>query len=120
MPIVDVLIVGPCKALDEDELAQPLADALGRVLGAGEGTVWVRVNMLPAARYAENGLAVPQPPVFVEVLHYALPDPGQLQIQARALADAVAAVLDRPVESVHVEYQPPGKGRVAFGGELVR
>lgn len=120
MPIIDVLMVGPCGPRGEDELAPPLADALGRVLGAAAGRVWVRVHLLPAARYAENATAVPVQPVFVQVLHHELPDAGELQRQARALADTVAAVLQRPVESVHVEYQPPGRGRVAFGGKLLR
>ncbi len=119
MPIVDVLIVGPCTARSESDLAQSLANALGIVLGAGEGKVWVRVQSLPTTRYAENAPAVQVPPVFLEILHYELPNPTELQSQARAVADSVAAVLERPSDSVHVEYKPPGKGRVAFGGKLV-
>jgi phenylpyruvate tautomerase PptA (4-oxalocrotonate tautomerase family) len=102
MPIVDVIIVGPCNARSESELAQSLADAVGTVLGAGEGRAWVRVQSLPTTQYAENASAVQVPPVFLEILHYELPNPTELQSQARAIADSVAAVLERPSDSVHV------------------
>lgn len=119
MPIVDVLIVGSCAVHGESELPQSLANALGTVLCAGEGKVWVRVQSLPTTRYAENSATVQVPPVFVEILHYELPGRAELQSQARAIAESVATVLERPSDSVHVEYKPPGKGRVAFGGKLV-
>lgn len=42
-----------------------------------------------------------------------------LASEAAALASAIAQVTGRAVEHVHLIYEPPGRGRVAFGGELL-
>jgi hypothetical protein len=55
----------------------------------------------------------------VQVLHADTPDQGSRIQEAKALAEAVAACLGRQVQRVHIEYEPDGRGRVAFGGKLV-
>ncbi len=102
-------------------LAQSLADSLGEVFRAEPGRVWVRLERIDRGHYAENGCVVGdgELPVFVRVLHARLPGTGELAIEARSIAERVAAVLERPADRVHVEYAPPGAGRVAFGGRLV-
>jgi len=81
----------------------------------------VRMTELPNERYAENGTTVEDNdlPVFVHVLHADWPEEDIRFKEAEALAVAVAASLGRQVEHVHIEYAPPGRGRVAFGGKLV-
>lgn len=121
MPIVDVRPV----VTDAHELpagaAQILADAIAQALGAKTGRVWVRLSELPRDKYAENGGAVADNdlPVFVSVLLADWPRDDDKVQQAGELAAAVAASLGRHVERVHIEYAPPGRGRVAFGGNLV-
>ena len=121
MPIVDVHpVVSASRKLPENA-AQTLADSISRVLNARRGRVWVRVTELPAGQYAENGatLADNDLPVFVRVLHADSPEEDTRGKEAAALAASVAACLGRQVEQVHIEYAPPGRGRIAFGGKLV-
>jgi hypothetical protein len=117
MPILDVLLVADSVP---PGLAQAAADAAGGVLNAAPGRVWVRVQALPVAHYAENGVAAPEPsPAFVTVLHARPPEGAARSGEARALAEALAPVLQRPPERVHIEYAAAGAGRIAFGGRLV-
>jgi phenylpyruvate tautomerase PptA (4-oxalocrotonate tautomerase family) len=122
MPIIDVELVVGERATTRAGLAQRLADAAARVLGAPPGRVWVRLRELPAGNYAENAvdLAAADLPAFVTVLHAKPPTGPALAEEATALGIAVAGCLGVPPERVHVEYAPPGSGRVAFGGALVR
>jgi hypothetical protein len=39
-------------------------------------------------------------------------------VEALALAHALAPLLARPPDRVHLIYEPPAAGRVAFGGRL--
>jgi phenylpyruvate tautomerase PptA (4-oxalocrotonate tautomerase family) len=121
MPIVDVRTVVSDLHRPPADAAQVLADSIARVLNAKTGRVWVRLSELPKGEYAENGEAVDDSnlPVFVSVLHADWPTEDARVQQARELAVAVAASLGRQVERVHIEYAPPGRGRVAFGGKLV-
>jgi phenylpyruvate tautomerase PptA (4-oxalocrotonate tautomerase family) len=120
MPIIDVqIVVGEGTSVPAGT-AQVLADRLAAVLAAPPGRLWVRVTRIPADSYAENGQPVAALPVFLRVLHADLPPSEALSAQSRSIADAVATCLDRPRDCVHVEYAPAGRGRVAFGGELVR
>ena len=121
MPIVDVQLVGDAPGHPEPPLAASIAEALAAVLGSPPGRLWVRLAVLPAAAYAENGTvrAAGPGPVFVRVLHADLPAPEALAREARAMAEAVALCVACPAERVHVEYAPPGRGRVAFGGQLL-
>ena len=121
MPILDIEPVLDAHAAVDPTLAQRLADAAAAVFGQAPGRVWVRLRPLPAAQYAENGVAVAPTglPVFVTVLHAHPPQRETLVAEVLALTRAVAACLGRPPAQVHVQYAGPGAGRQAFGGTLV-
>ncbi len=117
MPILEVRIVGDSAAPD---LAQRIADAAAAVLGSPPRGTWVLLDVVPAARHAENGGAEPGvAPVFVRVLLKDGPPRDGLADQVAALTRAVAASCGRPAENVHLVYEPAAAGRVAFGGNLV-
>ena len=123
MPILDIEVVqadgAPALAAG---LAQILADAAGRSLGAAPGRTWVRLPSLPASHYAKSEGAVPagELPAFVTLLHARPPQGETLADEVRALTLALAVCLGRAPERVHLQYAPPGAGHQAFGGELVR
>jgi phenylpyruvate tautomerase PptA (4-oxalocrotonate tautomerase family) len=115
MPVIDVLLVkeGPSPA----GLAPAIADAIGRAIDAPAGRVWVRLHFLPSEQYAENdGPIADELPVFVSILEARPPSGDALAARVKAVTLAVAGAVSRPVERVHVEFAPPGSGRVAFGG----
>ena len=121
MPILDVTLVLRDPSRPRSGLAAAMADAAGAVFGAPPGRVWVRLAVLPATDYAENGVApdaLPTP-VFVTVLHARPPQGDALAAQARALSSALGAAAGCASEQVHIVYAPAGAGRVAFGGRLV-
>lgn len=120
MPVVDVLVVGADAAAVEPGLASALANHIAAVLGAPPGRVWVRCQILSAEHYAENAQGPADLPAFLKILHAELPPPDALAAEASELARVVAACLKRPVERIHIEYAPAGRGRVAFGGQLLR
>ncbi len=117
MPILEVEIVGAPET--SDGLAARIAVAAGEALDKPGGT-WVRLRRLEPADYAESDGGPPAgvAPVFVRVLERAAPD--DLDARVERLTDAVAAACGRPAENVHVLYEPPAAGRMAFGGRLVR
>lgn len=123
MPIVNIQLV---VAEDEERYApaivQGLADSLGEVFDADAGTTWIKMMYLDRRDYAENQARIPETvrPTFVEVLRRSLPEEDRRASEAQRIAAAVARVLSRPSENVHVIYLPAGAGRVAFGGNLVR
>lgn len=121
MPIADVMIVSATAADGSPAWAQAVADAIGSALHAAPGRVWVRLQWLPASLYAENGPppGVTELPVFVTLLHASPPSGAALAAEVQAVTGAIAAAVGRPAERVHIEYAPPGAGRVAFGGTLV-
>lgn len=117
MPILRVEVVGD-PAADRAGLASRLAAAAGDVLASPPQGTWVRVSVLPAGDYAENGGGPPGDlPVFVHVTKRSLG--GGIEGEARALAEAIGRVCERDPDRVHVIYEPAGAGRVAFGGRLV-
>jgi phenylpyruvate tautomerase PptA (4-oxalocrotonate tautomerase family) len=118
MPIVDVELVADRVPAG---MAQTLADAAGEALGAPAGTTWVRLRALPPPCYAESGATVPKDalPVFVTVTKRDLPDRPRLVQEVDALTQAIARIVGRPPQRVHVEYAPVAAGRLAFGGKLV-
>lgn len=118
MPIVDVEIVSR-DAIVPLGLASKLADAIGGALGAPIGSTWVRVRAIDADRYAESGGQSAIKPVFVSILRRTLPDPAARATMSRAIATLVGDLMGRSSENVHVIWEPPGAGRVAFGGELL-
>lgn len=121
MPIVDIRPVVGRRDQVPAGITKAVADAIGRVLHAAPGRVWVRYAEISDQHYAENGAEIETAdlPVFVTVLHSVGPEGSARAEEARALTQAVATCFGRPVERVHLEYAPPGRGRVAFGGKLV-
>jgi phenylpyruvate tautomerase PptA (4-oxalocrotonate tautomerase family) len=118
MPILEIEIVGEPGA-ERAGLAQRLADAAGRALGSRPRGTWVRLWWLPHDHYAENGGEDGPRPVFVSVIERDVPPPPELAPRVRALTRAIAEACGRPDENVHVLYQAPARGRMAFGGALV-
>ncbi|CAG0949424.1 hypothetical protein BURK2_00102 [Burkholderiales bacterium] len=121
MPIVDVEVVVSPPGLLPADLAERLADALGEVFGAEPGHVWLRLRVLPQARYAENATMVggAELPVFVDLLLADPPSGDARARQAAAVAVAVAQTCGRAAERVHIVYAPAAAGRIAFGGVLL-
>ena len=119
MPILDIEIVSEFEI--DYGLALKVADACAPVLGAETGQVWVKIRRVTRETYAENGRGDPCPdqPLFVTVTKGELQDIEELRKEAKALTEAVAKECNRPVESVHVIYEPSAKGRIAFSGKLV-
>ena len=122
MPIVDVQAVVANSAELPENAATAIAEALAELFKASPGKVWVRLGVLPEAMYAENGASTSaqQFPVFVRVLHADLPATEVLAAESVSIARVLAACLGRNPENIHIEYAPPGRGRVAFGGKLVQ
>ena len=99
-------------------MAQRIADACGAVLDSRPQGIWVKIRMIPEEHYAENGGATDGVlPVLVSVLQAEVPDQSRLEKQASDLAGAVASACKRPVENVHIIFEPPDAGRIAFGGK---
>ena len=48
------------------------------------------------------------------------PAGNALADEAQRIAQIVSEQLSRPMQNTHVFYLPPGIGRIAFGGNLVR
>ncbi len=130
MPIFHIDLLDDGVAPDPS-LPKQLADAFGALFGAPEGHVWVRVTRCPPDAYAENGTGAVPRWAFVRVILRALPpeirpagfkgmpDAEALAGRAYAIAEIVAARTGRALEDVHVYFDPPAAGRIAFGGELV-
>ena len=122
MPIVTVEVVAGENDAMAHDVAQSLADAIGRALKSSPGQTWVRVRSLARDHYAENEafLDSAQLPVFVTILKRQSPQCAELEGEVTALTRAVAQVLGRPSTCVHIEYAPAGAGRLSFGGILVQ
>jgi len=122
MPILEVEVIGGAPIPERVRLAQRLADAAGAIFRSAPGATWVRVRELEPTEYAENATEPLTPgarPVFVRLLKQGLPDPEAMAREVEALTSAVALETGRPRDQVHVIYEPPAAGRVAFGGRLV-
>ena len=119
MPILKVEIVEEPGCATPRDLASRLADAAAEALGARPGHLWVRMEIVPAENYAENGgEGRDAAPVLVSVLEHDLPGEEVLQAQAAKLTRAIAGAIGRNADTVHLIYEAPGRGRVAFGGKL--
>ena len=118
MPIVDVEIVDDVPV---DGLADALADGLGELFDSPPATTWVKVRTLDRSRYSENGgpVSAATKPTFVNILKRTLPGEEGLRDEAARVAEIVSRITNRPRGSVHVVYDAPALGRVAFGGTLV-
>ena len=127
MPIVTIETLSDAPLSDGDALPtsdqlQSLADALGELFGSHPSGTWVRARQQQRAYYAENMIEISREmrPVIVEILKSQLGTEKERAIEAAAVCALVAQVLGRRTENVHVIYQPDARGRVAFGGKLVR
>jgi phenylpyruvate tautomerase PptA (4-oxalocrotonate tautomerase family) len=122
MPILEIEIVASDSHPSLPAgLAQSLADEAARVFGGARATVWVKVQFIPPAHYAEDhGKPEGVYPVFVTVLKSRVPEGSALEAEIGQLVRGIAKILARPEENIHIIYQPDGAGRVAFGGRLVR
>lgn len=121
MPIVDIELIAVAVPPLDPSLTQRLADSLGDVFGGGAGRTWVKLRRIDPEHYAENGVApVDSLPVFVSVLKAQWLAESERATEVEDITKAVADVLERPRDSVHVRLEPPGVGRQAFGGVLVR
>ena len=121
MPIVDIEVVTDAsEPAARKEQLQSLADELGDLFGSDPGDTWIRLRSIDRRGYAENRTLIDGSvrPTFVSVLRYELPDAVELRREMAGIAEAVARILDRPRENVHVLYSPGAKGRIGFGGEL--
>ncbi len=123
MPIIrlKLLVRDDAERLGKETL-QALADDLGAYFESQPAGTWVEAEYLPLEQYAENQceLAGDVRPTLVYVLRHDLPDEEELAREAMDLARLVAKRLQRPRRNTHIFYEPPGKGRVAFGGTLAR
>jgi len=113
MPIVDVTLIGEAQAAAT--LAADLARAIGQALGAAEGSVWVTLHRHPAGDYAENGPSPEPLPVFVRVLARG-GDAAERAALAARIAGAVAVLLCRPAERIHLIFEPDAAARTYLGG----
>jgi len=122
MPILEIEAVLFDGETIDPSWATEIANAAGRIFDTPSGRTWVRVRGLPRLHYAENGIgdSLELRPVFVSVLKSRLPEPKDLRIEIEKLTTAVARITERLAENVHVIYLPPGTGRIAFGGRLVK
>ncbi len=119
MPVLEVDWIGPVADNARRALARRIADAAGVVLGAPPRSTWVRMRFVAEGEYAENEGAEPGVwPVFVRVLEADPPEGAALVTEVRRLTEAIAAACGRPADHVHLVYDPPGRGRVSFGGRL--
>jgi phenylpyruvate tautomerase PptA (4-oxalocrotonate tautomerase family) len=121
MPILEIDVVLRSESdFVGDASARRLAVRCGQRLGSEPGRTWVMVREIPTAHYAEDGSAGEAvAPVFVRVLQ-ADPVPiERIEDVVHGLTEAVADALGRSKAQVHVILEPPGRGRVAFGGRLV-
>ena len=122
MPIVRLKLVvqHDAERLGKDTL-QTLADELGTYFDSEPSGTWVEVEYLPVEQYAENRRELPENmrTTLVYVLKHDLPAEEEVAREAMDLARLVSKRLQRPRRNTHVFYEPPGKGRIAFGGRLV-
>jgi phenylpyruvate tautomerase PptA (4-oxalocrotonate tautomerase family) len=121
MPILDVTIVGPIDSGARALLAQRFADAASAVFDAPAGKTWAIIRPLEPELYAESGGEVDAraKPVFVRILQRRPPEGAERATQVEALTRALAKACGRPADKVHLIFEPPGAGRIAFGGSLI-
>jgi phenylpyruvate tautomerase PptA (4-oxalocrotonate tautomerase family) len=121
MPIVDIEVVARRGEVLPETLAKDLADHLGAAFDATPGKIWVRLRTLEGAHYAENDMGDNRPfPVFVSYTASKLPEGEQLEGRIAKITETVARLTDRAPVNVHVIVEPTAKGRIAFGGRLVK
>ena len=98
--------------------AKAIADAVAKEFEDERWKVWVRLRRLDARDYAESEGGA-YTPVFVSVLSLSFREGELMATTLWRIATAVAGAIGRPLENVHVVYEPAARGRLAFGGEMV-
>ncbi len=129
MPVLEVELIGEVASETRRGLAARIAESVAAVLKAEPQSVWVRLRFTPSTDYAENSVPAPgvsvaqdalsAQPIFVKVVQRAWPSKDAMKREARGLAAAIGDACHRQTEDVHIIYEPPGAGRVAFGGSMV-
>ena len=121
MPILDIEIVGEPRLVFRRDLTERIAKAAATALRSRPRGTWVKLRVITPDDYAENEMDRSEfvRPVFVRLLLADPPDGEQLRSQSQALARAIGAACERAPENVHILYEPPARGRIAFGGELL-
>ena len=121
MPILEVEVVQRDGEVLDPRAAARIAEAAASVFGTPPGSTWVRMRTLLRTGYAEDAGGPPDGvfPVFVSVGKARCGSLGERASEAERLTRAIAPILKRPPENVHILYEPDGAGRVAFGGRLV-
>lgn len=122
MPILDVEIVGSIPGEVAEGLAERIAEGAAEALESRPQGTWVKLYFLGEGAYAENAGGPPEgaEPVFVSVLRADVPGDNQLAEQVSRLTQAIGEACGRPVDNVHIIFEPPAAGRIAFGGKLRR
>jgi phenylpyruvate tautomerase PptA (4-oxalocrotonate tautomerase family) len=116
MPILDIEVVDLTG--DVSAISQKLADHAGEVFDSSRGRTWIKLRNLESTHYAENDEPSAPLPVFVRVLEARPPEDSELRRLMKKLTAAIADVLDRSEEHVHILLEPPALGRISFGGKL--
>ncbi|MCB1122024.1 MAG: hypothetical protein KJT03_10770 [Verrucomicrobiae bacterium] len=122
MPQLNIDIVFRNKETLKTDAVQRLADAAGKVFDTPPGKTWVKINPVPRQYWAENKTTLGSyvGPVVVSILKRSVPPPDQIEMEVENLTRAIAGILDRPHENVHIIYEADAIGRVAYGGKLVK
>ena len=119
MPILSVEVVGifPKNA---GLPSQDLADLAANILGSPPGQTWVKLYSLPIENYAENNISPSaEGPVFISIImKNELSEVTKGEI-ALSLAREFGKYLNRPPEKIHTYFEQEGRGRIAFGGNLI-
>lgn len=122
MPILNIELVGHVPDSTRDGLARRIAEAAADTLESAPHRTWVKLHFLEENQYSENGGAPEDGarPVIVSVLLSKLPNEDDLSQLAAVLADRIAKACNRSPQNVHLMFEPPAAGRIAFGGQLHR
>ncbi len=121
MPILEVEVVLKDGEVLDPRAAARIADATASIFKTPSGNTWVKVRTLSPNAYAEDAGGPPDGvfPAFISVVKARCGSLGERASEAKRLTRAIAPILKRPPENVHILYEPDGAGRVAFGGKLV-
>lgn len=117
MPIVSVDIV-TAEPL-APTLVGDLANALAEVFGGPPSRTWVRLQAVEHYAEGDNGPPDGIRPVFASILMADPPHGTDRADLAGEITTVVAETCERPKENVHVLFEAPAAGRIAFGGGLV-
>jgi len=122
MPILDIeIVLRPNESLPP-KLAEIIAEGVAAIFQSPPGGTWVKLRTIPADYYAENGAGQDDPPfpVFAKILKADTLQSDMMQAEITLLTDCLASACNRPKENVHIIYLRLAKGRISFGGNLLK